>query len=388
MNILVIGRSFPEVQTGMRGVLEFEQAYALARAGHRVSYIFLDIRSPRTLRRLAIVKRYRTGVHVYGAYCPAGDAANALTTYVRSSLLPNLIKKALKREGAPDIIHVHEPLLTLNNVVWAFLRGINKPIVVTQRGQIPKGELPLPDAQLMRRVVEEADAYLFIGERPREAVLQTLHMARAIGVVSGAVSPLFRFRKESPSEGSFTFLAVSDIAAPMRFDMLIDAFAQAFADAPDVYLSIVGEGPMARLIKSKIQQEGLVGRVALQPLMNRRDMANYMSRCDALVSTNALEQFIAPIAEALACGKPVIAVENGMMDAHVLATGGILYKAGDAGALAGAMRILYQNRGTYSGQAISNYASIHFHEGALIRNLLEIYQQQDCGIRTQTNVMP
>ena len=52
MRIWVIGRTVPEVKTGMMGIFEFEQAQALQRYGSdvQVSYLFADNRSVKVLR--------------------------------------------------------------------------------------------------------------------------------------------------------------------------------------------------------------------------------------------------------------------------------------------------------------------------------------------------
>jgi len=71
-------------------------------------------------------------------------------------------------------------------------------------------------------------------------------------------------------------------------------------------------------------------------------MPTYFSMADVYVSPSLLEGFGLPLAEALACGTPVVAANTGSVN-EVVGPGGILIAPRDSGALAEAISQLLQN---------------------------------------------
>jgi len=72
------------------------------------------------------------------------------------------------------------------------------------------------------------------------------------------------------------------------------------------------------------------------------EMPAYYSLCDVYVSSSLMEGFGLPLAEALACETPVVAVDAGAV-AEVIGPGGILVPARQVGEFADAVSILLQN---------------------------------------------
>ena len=72
------------------------------------------------------------------------------------------------------------------------------------------------------------------------------------------------------------------------------------------------------------------------------EMPAYYSICDVYVSSSLMEGFGLPLAEALACETPVVAVDAGAA-AEVIGPGGILVPARQIGAFADAVSTLLQN---------------------------------------------
>ena len=112
MRILVVGRDFPTKENHMMGSFEYDQAKMLVRNGHKVYYLFVDLRSLRHWRKFGFVKQEVDGVSVVAMNIPIG---RALPADVRDRLYAPLRKYQMKMFcryfGTPDVVYVHYPAL-------------------------------------------------------------------------------------------------------------------------------------------------------------------------------------------------------------------------------------------------------------------------------------
>jgi glycosyltransferase involved in cell wall biosynthesis len=116
--------------------------------------------------------------------------------------------------------------------------------------------------------------------------------------------------------------------------LAIEAFAR-LADA-GATLCLIGTGPLADLCSARAEELGVAARVVFcgpQP-----DAAPLLSAFDALVLSSRTEGTPMVVLESAAAGVPVIATRVGGVPAVVGEDGGWLVPAGDAEALATAMR--------------------------------------------------
>jgi glycosyltransferase involved in cell wall biosynthesis len=127
---------------------------------------------------------------------------------------------------------------------------------------------------------------------------------------------------------------------------------KALADAPmhdvNAKLLIVGDGPQKPELQQLAQSLGLTGRVLFhEPVPHDRLPALYGTVDAGVFPSIGDEAFGITIAEAMSCGKPVIASHIGGIPEVVGNEGscGILVPPGDPAALAAAMRALASDRG-------------------------------------------
>lgn len=128
-----------------------------------------------------------------------------------------------------------------------------------------------------------------------------------------------------------------------RHDLFIEAAALAAREDSRLSFVVVGDdimgdhpGYRARLLAS-VERLGLRSRLVF--VGQRRDMSAVYAALDMLVHPPEAEPFGRALAEAMACGKPVIAIdEAGPGEIVESGASGLLVEAGDASALATAMR--------------------------------------------------
>lgn len=103
------------------------------------------------------------------------------------------------------------------------------------------------------------------------------------------------------------FVFVGRLVEWKGVDMAIEALVQ----VPEAHLEIIGEGPMRRTWESLAQKRGVAERVSFAGWLPQKECAARLRHAAALVLPSILECGGAVVLEAMAVGKPVIAVAWG-----------------------------------------------------------------------------
>ena len=113
------------------------------------------------------------------------------------------------------------------------------------------------------------------------------------------------FREEFGITDKPVVLFVGNLIKRKNVDSLIEAKKIA---SSDYYLVVVGDGPLSKKLKKKVEDENIHGVVFTGA---RNDVENIIPAADLLVLPSFSESFGLVLIEALACGKPVIGSDVG-----------------------------------------------------------------------------
>jgi len=91
-----------------------------------------------------------------------------------------------------------------------------------------------------------------------------------------------------------------------RIDVLLDVFARLRARHPALRLVRVG-GPFSRRQRRQVSRLGLDGAITVLPFLERPVLASVYRRAAVVLQPSEREGFGLPVAEAMACGTPVVA---------------------------------------------------------------------------------
>jgi len=141
-------------------------------------------------------------------------------------------------------------------------------------------------------------------------------------------------------------------------------------------LVIVGEGPLDGELKEKAASLGLKN-VVFAGAVPGEDLPGYYAACDVFVlpSVTRQEAFGLVLAEAMACGKPVISTNFSGMP-YVVGDGGLLVAPKDPEALSGALdKVLGDDRLAYhlSTKGLSRVGEL-FSRDVVCAKIEEIYK--------------
>jgi glycosyltransferase involved in cell wall biosynthesis len=129
--------------------------------------------------------------------------------------------------------------------------------------------------------------------------------------------------------------AVNRLSAQKDPLTLLAAFSAVRAAAPDARLLLVGDGPLDRAVRRRVESLGLQNAVTMTGL--RSDVPRLLQALDVFVSTSLWEGLPRTIIEAMATGVPVVATPaDGVVDVVDDGRTGRLVRAGDPQAVAAA----------------------------------------------------
>ncbi len=161
-----------------------------------------------------------------------------------------------------------------------------------------------------------------------------------IKVVHCGIEPA-RFDAPAPLPGGGPHLvAIGRLSAQKGFALVIDAVAEAVQTLPDLRLVLVGDGELRGQITAAITARSLSQNVILAGWQDEAGVRAALAQAQALILPSFAEGLPVVVMEAMAAARPVIATAIAGVPELVTPDTGWLVPAGDAAALAAAIRAL------------------------------------------------
>ncbi len=266
------------------------------------------------------------------------------------------------RDTQPDVVFTaktHTNLVAL----WARrLAGVNTRIVISERTHLSRDRDSFKIKKwrwrfvvpLIHRVYPRADAIVAVSEGVAEDLVKTAALPRAsVTTIYNPVltDDLFEKSKAPVDHAWFkpggppVILGVGRLVTQKDFPTLLRAFALVRAER-EARLVILGEGKDSRLraeLLELAERLGITQDVALPGFV--KNPFAYMAKANVFVLSSAWEGFANALAEAIACGCPVVSTDCPSGPAEVLDGGayGTLVRVGDYVALAQAINETLDN---------------------------------------------
>jgi len=132
---------------------------------------------------------------------------------------------------------------------------------------------------------------------------------------------------------AFRFFAAGLLTEQKGFGLLIEAIRLLVEDGRGVAVTIAGDGPL----RAALEEAAAGLPVNFTGMLDRAGIREQMNSCDAFVAPSLHESFGVTVAEALACGKPVISTRCGGPEFVVDTGQGLLVAPASVDELASAM---------------------------------------------------
>jgi 1,2-diacylglycerol 3-alpha-glucosyltransferase len=249
------------------------------------------------------------------------------------------VSRALRaRVANTSVVHVHSPFVT-GWLGMNIARRSGIPLVFTYHTRIDEYAHYAPFEPrraraaliaLTRTFANRSDAVIAPSGAMRDR-LRALGVRVPIAVVpssidgahfaSGNRNAATRAQLGARNEEALV-LAVSRVAEEKHLELAIDALAH----VDHVHLAIVGDGPHRGALELRALQTGVRDRVTFAGMRDPADLPDIYAAGDALAFTSETETQGLVLAEAMAAGLPVVAVENAV-NREMLAGSGRLVPA-------------------------------------------------------------
>jgi glycogen(starch) synthase len=169
--------------------------------------------------------------------------------------------------------------------------------------------------------------------------------------VPHGVKDLLQPRRITENHGTIRGLFVGRLELRKGVDVLFEVLPEIFDSLPQLSFDIVGDDSIpvygARTVVEKYQKSLMPyikqGRLRILGKVTDDDLAGCYNACDFFVAPSRFESFGLILAEAMSCGKPVIACRIGGM-VEVVGDAGLLAEPGDAVTLKEHMLSLVRNK--------------------------------------------
>jgi len=296
-------------------------------------------------------------------------------------LRPRMILRLARvfRDHEIDVVHTHDDKPLLYGSLAVKLARVRRHIHTQHHGSLPQ------ITARQRRVAAWAGrmphAFVCVSRDSARYTVETGLPARKVVTLHNGID-LAKYAYQGPCAGG-PVVCVARLSPEKDIATLLHAIAALAAEAPKVRLEIAGDGPLRTELTNLARTLGIAERVRF--LGEVKDIAALLARASCFTLASRTEGISLTILEAMARGLPVVATAVcGNPEVVLDGQTGLLVRAGDTGALAGALVRLWQNpdEARRLGRAGRRRAEAHFDIRAMVADYERLYQRGAAPRRT------
>jgi glycosyltransferase involved in cell wall biosynthesis len=177
-----------------------------------------------------------------------------------------------------------------------------------------------------------------------------------------------------PALDRVSFFTLCSLSHEKGVDDLLHGIANAISEAPNIFFTIAGSGPI-EYYKNLAISLGISKHIEwLGPLTREEAIQNY-DKSDAFIMLSHFDTFGMVYVEALAMGKPIIATRCGGPEDIVVDINGLLVDIGDIRAISSAIIQISRTHFKYDPVAIRADFMARFSRTKIINDIVKCYQE-------------
>ncbi len=343
MHVLLTPSWYPQSPSDFVGSFFREQAMALQESGLKVGVIAPQplplkgcIAGPHRKKGKVItddqgVASYR---HVYTNFCP-------LLPRLRGGVFCNygmrLFKSYVADQGYPDIVHAHSALYG-GELAMQIKKRFRIPYVLTEHSTaFAFGKTKHLEMLLTAQIIAEAGARIAVSPSLADSMKSLFPSDVDWQVIPNVVSKAFTdcaLPQRYKNGSEFRFINLSAMNPRKGLALLLEAFAAALQENPNIRLTLAGSGPQEPDLKALATRLNLNAAVHFCGQLSRDRAVTALAAADALVISSRYETFGVTAIEAMALGKPIVSTRCGGPESVIDETNGILVGSESVGSLA------------------------------------------------------
>lgn len=372
MKVFMISQGYPSTEYPMNGIHQFAYAKALKKHGIDVVFLALDVRSFRRKRKWGYEALNLDGIPVYALNIPLGRISPKLMGKISSFGFTKLMKKAIAKEGEPDILHSH---FTETSYAVALSNKGKYPYIVSEHSsavnKISKTEIPTDLYDTAYFTYHNCDR-LVVGSPVFQSRVEELFDILPICIPTIANTDYFNLSDFTPEK--YRVVSVGNLKEAKGHRDVIQAFHKGLKGV-DASLVIIGDGEDRRVLETMITDYNEQDRVTLLGQRDLAFIAKEFSQSSLFVLASHSETYGKVYVEAMNAGLPIITTENGGSEQFVKSFNGVIAKVKDTESLSNAFVYMYENRDSFDKEKIRAFAQENFSEDVATNQHIKLYEE-------------
>ncbi len=180
-------------------------------------------------------------------------------------------------------------------------------------------------------------------------------------------------RERHGLEDADLILHVGRVAPEKGIEFLLEAFPSLLRRKPGAKLLIVGKGPAQEEYIRYVERKGLGDQVIFSGFVPDEELPLYYAAADAFTTASAFETQGLTVLEAMACGKPVAAVDHRPFPEYIEdGVNGYLFSLGSSEGFCDAVGSALEAEGDLRSRA--RHTAEKFSVETCTRRLLDLYE--------------
>lgn len=384
MHVVVIPSWYSNNENRVLGSFFKEQAIALSESGVNITIAYNEIipllkyKDFKIIFQNRITRSIEDGLDTYRYK----DYNYYLHYHKRflffSKRLEKLISKIIFEKGKIDLLHFHSCFWA--GVCASYLKTkFNIPYVITEHTSVYNSKFIKKSYMKYVKKAYDGSCALISVSRSLKNELSQISINKNLHVIhnflDGNIFKQLGSNNSKVKSKVFKFFSLAFLVEGKGFIELIDACEKLFNLGYEFTLEIGGDGYLRSELEKQVINKGLSDVVKFLGLLDRNEVVNKMNECDSFIMVSKYETFGVVYIEALACGKPVIAVKNGGAEDIICDDNiGILIDECNNLQILNAMIHMIKTHKSYNSIKIREYFLTNFEKNNIIDKLKDVYK--------------
>ncbi len=388
-HILLIVSWYKTPQQPVTGTFFEEQARMFQKRGHQVGVLyshheigflgntrFNNESTPQTI----VDKGLPTMYSFTQSLVPKTEYPTQIDLFIVNRSAYKTYKNYVKQYGKPDIIHAHSTLYA--GIVARYLsKKENIPYFLTKHFTgwilLEKMHRLQSFGSLLKDIISDSQKTFIVSHFYKEELLKRFAFSdNQVEVVPNIVNSLFyENSKKITLNDSANLLVIGYLVERKNHLTLFKAIDILRKTGKQIILNVVGNGLYEATLKKFVKDNNLDKHVIFHGLLDRDEVLKLTQKSHILISASLFETFGVNLIEALAIGRPVVALDSGGPRDIITEKDGILLQENTPEAFAKAIETVINNYRQYKQEDISKRCIERFGEDKIYQELMSYYQQ-------------
>ncbi len=295
-----------------------------------------------------------------------------------NKLLRKTIKRYVKENGKPGIVHVHVPMKAGLIARWIKRKYDVSYVVSEQSAHYKMGshddffDKNFIYRKEMARVYREATAVTNVSAAVGNTIKELFNLSHVQTINNTVDTSLFNY--EDSDNKTFRFIHVSTLTESQKnVTGILTAIKKLSKKRQDFEFIIVG--PANKEFRELIKTSGIENFVKLTGEISYADVSKQMKQASSLVLFSRYENLPCVIVEALCCGIPVIATDVGGIKELINENNGMLVQSENENELTESMDHMINKYNNYDRKQIATNAGEKFSYSTIGKQFNTLYRE-------------